>query len=67
MNNDYSLKTVIWTDDGELGLGVRDVMPNATFNNISAISWRWVLLVEGTTDKLYHLTIDRNFVQFMKK
>ena len=67
MNNDYSFKTAIWTDDGELGLGVRDVMPNTTFNNISAISWRSVLLVEGTTDKLYHLRIDRNFVQFMKK
>ena len=39
---------------------------NATFNNISAISWRSVLLVEETgknhrpvevTDKLYHITL----------
>jgi hypothetical protein len=37
------------------------MMFNATFNNISAISWRSVLLVEETTDllqvtdKLYHI------------
>ena len=43
---------------------------NATFNNISAISWRSVLLVEETIvpgkntdlsqviDKLYHITLD---------
>ena len=32
---------------------------NATFNNISVISWRSVLLVEetGVTDKLYHIML----------
>jgi len=28
---------------------------NATFNNISVISWGSVLLVEQVTDKLYHI------------
>ena len=41
---------------------------NATFNNISAILWRSVLLMEETgvnhrlsqvTDKLYHIMLDR--------
>ena len=30
---------------------------NATFNNISVISWRPVLLVEEITDKLYHIML----------
>ena len=30
---------------------------NATFNNISVISWQSVLLVEETTDKLYHIML----------
>jgi len=37
---------------------------NATFNNISVVSWRSVLLVEETgenqiTDKLYHIMLYR--------
>jgi len=35
---------------------------NATFNNISVISWRSVLLVEETgvpADKLYHIVLHR--------
>jgi len=40
------------------------MMFNATFNNISVISWRSVLLVEetgvpGVTDKLYHIMLYR--------
>jgi hypothetical protein len=36
---------------------IKVVVFNATFNNISAISWQSVLLVEVTrvTDKLYHI------------
>ena len=34
------------------GLGVRIMVYNATFNNISVISWRSVLLLEKTTDLL---------------
>jgi hypothetical protein len=30
---------------------------NATFNNISVILWRSVLLVEEVTDKLYHIML----------
>ena len=36
---------------------VRFMVFNATFNNISVISWRSVLLVEKTTDKLYHIML----------
>ena len=32
---------------------------NVTFNNILVISWRSVLLVEKTTDKLYHIMLNR--------
>ena len=32
---------------------------NATFNSISVILWRSVLLVEKTIDKLYHIRLYR--------
>ena len=46
-----------------LGLGLEFLVFNATFNNISVISWRSVLLMEKTTDllqvtdKLYHIML----------
>jgi hypothetical protein len=45
--------------------GLRFMVFNATFNNISDISWRLVLLVEKTTDlsqvtdEVYHIMLDR--------
>jgi predicted component of type VI protein secretion system len=43
---------------------------NATFNNISAISWRSVLLVEETgmlkhLNSLVHISIRQNYVMFL--
>jgi len=35
-------------NDKIIGLGVRAMVLNATFNNISGISWQSVLLVEAT-------------------
>jgi hypothetical protein len=32
---------------------------NSTFNNVSLISWQSILLVEKTTDKLYHIMLYR--------
>ena len=52
---------------------------NATFHNISVISWQSVLLVEETgdpwkttdlsevTDKLYHIMLPQNFLQIIIK
>ena len=38
---------MITTEDGRLkGLGVRVIVFNATYNNISVITWQSVLLVE---------------------
>jgi hypothetical protein len=49
--------------DSISGLGCRVMVFNATFNNISVILWRSVLLMEKTTDppqvtdKLYHIKL----------
>ena len=40
----YPINTMFWL----VGFSVRFIVLNATFNNISAISWRSVLLVEET-------------------
>jgi hypothetical protein len=43
----FGFFNLITTEGGRLkGLGVRVIVFNATFNNISVISWRSVLLVE---------------------
>jgi hypothetical protein len=42
-----------------LQLGVWVMVFNATFNNNSVISWGSVLLVEKTTDNVYHIMLYR--------
>ena len=42
------LKVKINTKDVSLNSSVRHIVLNATFNNVSVISWRSVLLVEET-------------------
>ena len=39
--------------------GLRVMVFSTTFNNLSVISWRSVLLVEQITDKLYHVMLYR--------
>jgi hypothetical protein len=56
----------IWKSNYEVGSGLVMVF-NATFNNISAISWRSILLVEDigvpvenqVNDKLYYIVLYR--------
>ena len=43
----FEIKT-IYIKQGNIHSGVRNIVFNATFKNISVISWRSVLLVEGT-------------------
>jgi hypothetical protein len=63
---------IIWTIYQIVIIGVRVMVFNATFNNISAISWQTDLLVEETrvprkkntdlpqvTDKLYNIMLHR--------
>ena len=53
----------------QFAIGIRVIVFNATFNNISVILWRSILLIEETgipaenqqpdADKLYHIMLDR--------
>ena len=46
----------------QTGLGIRAMVFNATFNNISVISWRSVLLVEETAIPGYNNRPDTHFI-----
>jgi hypothetical protein len=50
----FNNKIKIYRNEGREG--IRVMVFNATFNNISVISWRSVLLVEKTTNNLNFIT-----------
>jgi len=61
-----SLNRPLILDIIDINVGVRVMVLNATFNNISIISWRSILLVEvpeenhrPVASKLYHITLYR--------
>jgi len=52
------MERVLFVVSAHIFVRVRVMVFNATFNNISAISWRSVLSVESqVTDKLYHIIL----------
>jgi hypothetical protein len=62
---DYSEASIKGSYIATLSIKVWVMLFSATFNNISAISWRSVVFVEETTDlshctdKLYHIMLYR--------
>ena len=54
-----NIKGTVWLYSVFVQINVCFMVFSATFNNISAISWRSVLLVEevDVTDKLYHIML----------
>jgi hypothetical protein len=64
---------ILWSSLKKCLVRIRIMVFNATFNNISVISWRSVLLVEKTidlpqvTDKLYHKTLHRTHLAWALK